>query len=80
MFSPGDQVVLTEAGKQDIGWWWRAYIAPAETATVAGFKDGHVSILRKNGATSWLLPRWLQLIGPPETVRQMSNKVYQAAM
>ena len=56
MFSPGDQVVLSEAGKRDIDWWWQAHIAPAETATVAGFEEGHVSILSKNGATSWILP------------------------
>lgn len=80
MFSVGDQAVLTEAGKRDIGWWWRAYIAPAETATVTGFKDGHVIVLRKSGATSWILPYCLQLVGPPTTVRQMSHKVYQAAM
>ena len=56
MFSPGDQVVLSEAGKQDIGWWWQAHIAPTETATVTGLEDGYVIILRKSGATSWILP------------------------
>ena len=81
MFSPGDQVVLSEKGQSThlIDWWDRC-IGRDRAATVVFCTAGECEVRRTHGGVYFLPPSFLRLAGPPTTVRQMSHKVYQAAM